>query len=241
MSNEYYDDIKIAAPLRAYGPDPADGSFYAATWANVKWQPGSQAVSHDLYLSTSFDEVNERLAEAFRGNQIATSIVVGFAGFAFPDGLVLGTTYYWRVDEVNDADPNSPWNGAVWSFSVPSKTAYLPDPPDGAEFVEPGATFGWTGGFGAMLHTVYIGSNFEDVNNASGGAQQGVATYTPTLEPEKVYYWRVDEFTLRLICRRQLFSSVALGSRPALNRQYVLDSSPLPVCGPAVLRARQYP
>ncbi|NOR66439.1 MAG: hypothetical protein GQ528_03685 [Woeseiaceae bacterium] len=193
-SSVYYDDIKIAAPLGAYGPEPADGALHAATWANIKWQPGSQAVSHDLYLSTSFDEVNDRLAEAFRGNQVATSIVVGFPGFAFPDGLVPGTTYYWRIDEVNNADPNSPWKGDVWSFSVPPKTAYDPDPADGAEFVDPDATLSWAGGFGAMLHTVYIGNDFEDVNSASGGSLQGTMTYQPILELEKVYYWRVDEF-----------------------------------------------
>jgi hypothetical protein len=192
----YYDDIKIAGPLIAYSPEPADGALHTATWANIKWQPGTQAVSHDLYLSTSFDEVNDRLPEAFRGNQAGTSIVVGFPTFAFPDGLVPGTTYYWRVDEVNEADPNSPWKGDVWSFSVPPKTASDPDPADGAEFVDLDATLSWTPGFGGMLHTTYIGDNFEDVNNATGGSPLGTASYTPPspLEPEKVYYWRVDEF-----------------------------------------------
>ncbi|HUV63700.1 MAG TPA: hypothetical protein VMW24_07365 [Sedimentisphaerales bacterium] len=38
-------------------------------------------------------------------------------GGPYPSGLVAGTTYYWRIDEVNDADPNSPWKGPVWSFS----------------------------------------------------------------------------------------------------------------------------
>ncbi|MHC4628704.1 MAG: hypothetical protein ACYTDV_17130, partial [Planctomycetota bacterium] len=58
------------------------------------------------------------------------------------------------------------------------------------------ATLGWTPGFGAKLHTVYLGDSFEDVNNATGGSPQGTATYTPAspLESEKVYYWRVDEF-----------------------------------------------
>jgi len=54
---------------------------------------------------------------------------------------------------------------------------------------------GWTVGFGAMLHTVYFGDNFDDVNNAAGGVSHGTTTYTPgPLELEKVYYWRVDEF-----------------------------------------------
>jgi hypothetical protein len=27
-------------------------------------------------------------------------------------------TYYWRVDEVNDLHPDSPWKGDVWSFTI---------------------------------------------------------------------------------------------------------------------------
>ncbi len=72
---------------------------------------------------------------------------------------------------------------------------YNPDPADGAEFVDPNASLSWTPGFGAKLHTVYMGSNFDDVNNAAGGMLLGSTSYSPAaLESEKVYYWRVDEF-----------------------------------------------
>jgi len=179
----------------ALGPDPADSAIHEATWVSLKWKAGDFAVSHDVYLSDNFDDANDGADDAFRGNQIATDFIIGFPGFPFPEGLVPGTTYYWRIDEVNEADPNSPWKGDIWSFSVPPKTAYNPDPPDGAEFVEPDATFSWAGGFGAKLHTVYIGNNFDDVNDAVGGAPLGVSTFAPgPLEPEKVYFWRVDEF-----------------------------------------------
>jgi hypothetical protein len=179
----------------ALGPNPADGALYEDTWANISWSPGDFAVSHDVYFGDSFDDVSNGTGETFQGNQGTTFLVVGFPGFAYPDGLVPGTTYYWRIDEVNDADPNSPWRGPVWSFSIPPKTAYNSDPADGAEFVDPNAELGWTAGFGAKLHTVYFGDNFDDVNDAVGGAPQGTTTYSPgPLELEKVYYWRVDEF-----------------------------------------------
>ncbi|MFB0553351.1 MAG: hypothetical protein ACETWQ_08555, partial [Phycisphaerae bacterium] len=48
----------------------------------------------------------------------ATSLTIGFPGFPYPDGLIRGTTYYWRIDEVNDTEPNSPWKGDVWSFKI---------------------------------------------------------------------------------------------------------------------------
>ncbi len=179
----------------ALGPKPEDGAIYPDTWVNLSWLPGGLAVSHDVYLGHNFDDVDAGAEGTFVGNQAETFIVVGFPGFPYPDGLVPGTTYYWRIDEVNDAEPNSPWKGDVWSFSVPPKTAYAPDPADGAEQVDTDVMLSWTGGFGAKLHTVYFGDNFDDVDNAAGGLPQGTATYTPdTLKMAKTYYWRVDEF-----------------------------------------------
>ncbi|MHC4118542.1 MAG: LamG domain-containing protein [Planctomycetota bacterium] len=179
----------------ARGPDPANDALHLETWVSLSWGPGDFAVTHDVYLGDNFDDVNDGAGDTFRGNQTDTLFIVGFPGFPFPEGLVPGMTYYWRIDEVNDADPNSPWKGDIWSFSIPPKTAYSPDPADGAEFVDPNATFTWTGGYGSMLHTVYLGDNYDDVNNATGGTPLGVLSYDPgTLEREKVMYWRVDEF-----------------------------------------------
>jgi hypothetical protein len=182
----------------ARGPDPADGAFHEDTWITLSWRAGDFAVSHDVYLGENFDDVNDGTpgAPGFRGNQAATMFIAGFPGYPYPDGMVPGTTYYWRIDEVNETDPNSPWKGDTWSFSIPPKTAYSPDPIDGAESVDLDVQLNWTPGFGAKLHTVYLGDSFEDVNNATAGSPRGAATYTPPspLEPEKVYYWRVDEF-----------------------------------------------
>jgi len=35
-----------------------------------------------------------------------------------PGQLEWNTTYYWRVDEENNADADSPWTGPVWSFTT---------------------------------------------------------------------------------------------------------------------------
>ena len=181
---------------RAVDPIPADGAIHADTWINLRWMPGDFAFSHDVYLGENFDDVKDGAEGTFIGNQQATNLVVGFPGFPYPDGFVLGTTYYWRIDEVNDADPNSPWKGDVWSFTVPSRIAFDPNPPDGAKFVAPDVIFNWSPGFDSKLHTIYFGDNFDDVNNAVVGLPQAETTYTPTtLELEKTYYWRVDEFS----------------------------------------------
>jgi hypothetical protein len=181
----------------ALGPKPADGAIHADTWVSLSWRPGDFAVSHDVYLGDNFNDVNggTHASGTFRGNQIGTFYVAGFPGFAYPDGLVPGTTYYWRIDEINEADPNSPWKGDVWRFSIPPKTAYNPSPADGAESVAVDVKLSWTVGFRAKLHTIYFGDNFDTVANAAGGVPQGLATYNPgPLKWAKIYYWRVDEF-----------------------------------------------
>ncbi len=186
----------LANPPRvsARDPIPPDDAIHEDTWVNLSWTAGDFAVSHDVYIGDNFDDVNNGAEGTFAGNHTETFIVVGFPGFAFPDGLVPGTTYYWRIDELNDNEPNSPWKGDVWSFSIPPKIAYAPNPADGSENIDLDVRLSWTGGFGSKLHTVYFGDNFEEVNNTDGGLPQGSATYTPgTLEGEKVYYWRVDE------------------------------------------------
>ncbi|HUU15781.1 MAG TPA: hypothetical protein VMW72_01415 [Sedimentisphaerales bacterium] len=192
-------ELRFVEPIGGFGlaskPSPSDGALHGDTWVNLSWRSGDFAVSHDIYIGDDFDDVNNGAEGTFVGNQAGTFIVVGFPGFPYPDGLVPGTTYYWRIDEVNDTDPNSPWKGDVWSFSIPPKTAYFPDPADGAESIDIDVRLSWTGGYGSKLHTVYFGNNFDEVNNATGGQTQGTLSYTPgTLQMAKTYYWRVDEF-----------------------------------------------
>ena len=178
-------------------PQPADGALYADTWVTLSWKPGDFAVSHDVYLGDNFSEVEQATpdSDVFRGNQGTTFYIAGFPGFAYPEGLVPGTTYYWRIDEVNNSDPNSPWKGDVWSFTIPPKTAYNPVPADGTGLASTTVTLSWAPGFGAKLHTVFFGDDFDGVNNATVGVPIGTVSYNPgELDREKVYYWRIDEF-----------------------------------------------
>jgi hypothetical protein len=183
--------------VSAYKPQPEDGAILTETWANLSWSPDEVAVSQDVYFGDNYADVAGGTGDTFRANQARdmSSYIVGFPGYAYPDGLVPGTTYYWRIDEVNEADPRSPWKGDVWSFTIAPRTAYNPDPADGTGFVALDATLSWTAGFDAKLHTVYFSESIDDVVNGVGGSSQGKATYAPAaLEREKIYYWRVDEF-----------------------------------------------
>jgi len=82
-------------------------------------------INHSRYVDM-FDEAilaNEWLQQApdvFKGNADSNS---------FPmSGLQIGTTYYWRIDEVNDFDVNSPWRGNIWSFTVSDPDSILIEP-----------------------------------------------------------------------------------------------------------------
>ncbi|MHC4437615.1 MAG: PA14 domain-containing protein [Planctomycetota bacterium] len=184
----------------ARAPEPADGDMISQTWASMTWIAGDFAVSHDVYMGDNFDDVNNAApdSELFRGNQpLGTEFyIAGFAPGAYPEGLVPGTTYYWRIDEVNDANTASPWKGPVWSFWVQPEKAYAPDPGDNAAFIDSeGTTLSWSAGFGAKLHIVYFGDDYDTVANATDGTLQGVTNYNPgPLEIEKTYYWRIDQF-----------------------------------------------
>jgi len=185
---------KIMAGSKAYNPVPADNALYKDLWVNLGWLPGNTAASHDVYLSDNFDDVNDGTSDAFQGNQTVLYFLAGAPGSPYPAGLVPGTTYYWRIDEV-EADSTTKHKGDIWSFTVPSKSAYSPNPADGAKFVGTDAVLSWTPGFGAKLHTVYFGDNFDDVNDAIDGVPRPLLSHNPgPLEPGKTYYWRVDEF-----------------------------------------------
>ena len=225
--------IGIVYAEKAKEPSPENGSVHPNTWVNLSWTPGDYAISHDVYFGDNLDDVNEatRDSELFRGNQDLIFYTAGFPGYAYPDGLVNGTTYYWRIDEVNDDNPNSPWKGEIWSFLVPPKTAYAPNPTDSAELVDLNARLRWTAGYGAILSTVYFGDDFDTVNNASGGQMQGTTTYNPgPLKLAKTYYWRVDAFDGTQTHKGEIWSFTTRGAASYPDpTNGALGVNPLPV------------
>ena len=230
----------VAVRSKTWNPSPTDGVLYEDTWASLSWSPGDFAVSHDVYFGDNFDDVNDGAAETCCGNQASTFFVVGFPGMPHPDGLVPGTTYYWRIDDV-EADGTTIHKGNVWSFSVPPRTAYAPDPVDGAELVEPDVELSWTGGFGTKLHYVYFGDNFDDVNSAAGGLPLGLTTYTPgLLKLAKTYYWRVDEFDAIATYKGDVWSFTtegAVGSPDPANGAVDIKQTPILTWTPGVYAA----
>jgi len=218
ISSQYISPVIGPTNFIAANPNPSNGAILADTWVSLSWDPGAYALSHNVYFADNLDDVSAGAESAFQGNQPSTYYVVGFPGFPYPDGLTIGTTYYWRVDEVNDTHPESPWKGNVWSFSIPPKTAYNPSPADGAELVDPNVRLIWKTGFGSKLHYIYFGNNFDDVNNATMGMPLGSTSYTPgPLKLAKTYYWRVDEFDPPTTYKGDVWSFTTQGAVVSLN------------------------
>jgi hypothetical protein len=109
--------------LVASQPVPADGTVCTNTWVDLSWMPGELSALHRVYFGTDLNAVSQRKTNTLIATTDVPSVSVGLPGSAFPHGLRIGATYYWCIDEVNDAESDSPWRGDVWSFRVPDEPA----------------------------------------------------------------------------------------------------------------------
>ncbi|MCH8194014.1 MAG: discoidin domain-containing protein, partial [Planctomycetes bacterium] len=97
-------------PTRAKNGGPADAATDVPPYSELAWRSGIFAAKHNVYLSDSFADVNDRSAAALVSD--------GQTRTTFDPDLALATTYYWAVDEVNAAPDFTIHAGKVWSFSV---------------------------------------------------------------------------------------------------------------------------
>jgi hypothetical protein len=178
--------IVLIRRFNAYNPVPDDAAVNVDPNQDLSWSAGVKAQFHDVYFGTSFDDVNDAdasTAEIYKGRQSETTYE--------PGPLTLGQTYYWRIDEVNEADVDSPWEGAVWSFTVMSTYATAPGPADGAECVLLDADrLTWTPGVSMQFQDIYFGTSSPPPRVKMN---HNLPYYVlPILEPDTTYYWKVD-------------------------------------------------
>jgi len=183
------DIIRLAeyAVVKATDPNPADGVSGIET-LSLRWSPGADAVSHDVYLGTSPD-----LTEA---DLVAADITLSFCDVSFP-GLDPGVTYYWRVDEVRSDQTLS--TGNLWSFTTLPVRVWGPQPEDGLNSAVPGdTTLTWMAGKGGISYDVYFGENQADVSTRAQSTFQGNFIDTELqvgpLAKDKSCYWLVDQY-----------------------------------------------
>lgn len=93
---------------------PFNGSIEVSPEAVLSWKPGKYADTHDLYIGTDFNDVSE----ATRDNQPGMLVAQDLESPTYDPDIDYGSTYYWRIDEINNLDPNKPAKGHIWSFTV---------------------------------------------------------------------------------------------------------------------------
>jgi hypothetical protein len=162
----------IPPPGQASNPNPPDEATDVNVIADLSWSAGLGATSYDVYFGTSSPGT-------FQGNQTHT---------IFDPGIMAGyTTYYWRIDSVNDKGIKT--IGTVWSFTTIDLRASNPNPPDGATDVSVTADLSWSAGPGATSYDVHFGTD-------SPGTLQCNQTDTifdpGTMAGYTTYYWRID-------------------------------------------------
>jgi len=100
----------------AADPNPENEATDVPRDVPLSWEAGEFAVTHDVYLGTVFEDVNEASRTDDRGMLISQGQTTTTID---PEGVFeYGQTYYWRVDEVNGAPDNTIFKGETWSFTV---------------------------------------------------------------------------------------------------------------------------
>ncbi len=95
-------------PVHAREPQPALRESDVALDAVLGWRPGREADSHEVYLS------NDELA-VIDGTALDATVSENLYQPALLD---FGQTYYWKVNEVNEAASTMAWESDVWNFST---------------------------------------------------------------------------------------------------------------------------
>jgi hypothetical protein len=172
--------------LKAWQPSPADGAE-GVTSPLFEWTKGETGLFSNVYFGTDPNDLPQVAA-----NQ-------PFDLYFHPQPLEAGTTYYWRVDQV-EADMATIHIGDVWSFTVTPESAWSPSPADEGEGVFPAPTLTWSAGQNGLQHQVYFGADQAAVAAGDAATDQGVVDVTewaaPILRSSSTYHWRVDEIAL---------------------------------------------
>lgn len=152
-------------PVQAFGPQPADGATEVTVGTLLTWRPGREAAQHVVYLGTNA----QALAEAGT-----------VADHSFTPSLDLAQTYYWKVNEVNQAATTRTWEGKVWSFTT---AAYLViDDVEGYTNAEGHRVFDtWIDGWGTNTNGAQVGNTmapFTEWTIVHGGSQSMPLMYS---------------------------------------------------------------
>jgi hypothetical protein len=156
-------------PVQARAPQPANAATGIAIDTSLTWRPGREAGSHKVFFGTDQTAVT---------NGTVAAKTVADHSFT-PSSLNFGTTYYWRVDEVNTVT----YPGDVWSFTT-AAYAVVDDFEtynDTDNRIYDTWIDGWTNGTGSVVG--YLQAPFAEQTIIHGGKQSMPFEYNNVKSP----------------------------------------------------------
>jgi len=156
----YLDNMKLSGAGVPLDQQPAGGARDVPADTTLSWTPGAFAATHHLYLGLDRAKVNDADMDS---DPDVTFLVIDANSFD-PNGLEFNTQYYWRIDEINDTNPDSPWIGPVLDFvtadfiiidDFESYNDINPGEPGSNRILET-----WSDGFGVETNGALVGHDF---------------------------------------------------------------------------------
>jgi len=103
-------------PVRPREPQPGDGATGVSPDTVLSWRPGRDAATHEVHLGTDSQAVLD-----------GTAPMASTTESRYDPDLDYSSTYYWRIVEVNEAEPMPAWEGPLWSFTTPEHIVTIED------------------------------------------------------------------------------------------------------------------
>jgi len=178
-------------------PYPQHGDVNMSQPLVLTWQVGTWAAHHDVY----FGENEKLVAVATTEDmEVYQGRLPAILNIYEPGPLMYGTAYYWRIDDVNEAESDAPCCVSVWQFSTADFIASHSPAHRTTDIGWP-AILSWVSSGPALWYDVYFGEDENAVAQAtpdSAGIYRGQQTADETafntgnLHPNKIYFWRID-------------------------------------------------
>jgi hypothetical protein len=104
----------LSLPVKASSANPPAGATNVDQTSVLTWAAGDFAASHEVYFGTDAEAVRNADASApeYKGSKS-----LGAESYD-PGKLQWNTTYFWRVDQIDNSNPDSPWTGGIWNFTT---------------------------------------------------------------------------------------------------------------------------
>ncbi len=156
-------------PVQAREPEPADAATAVSVDTALSWRAGREAASHEVSLGTD--------AEAL------AVIATVDTGTYQPASLDLATVYYWQINEVNEAEALSVWDGDLWSFTTQEFVAVddFEAYDDQDNRIYDTWLDGWVNGTGATVG--YLEEPFAEKTIVNSGRQSMPLSYNNAASP----------------------------------------------------------